>query len=142
MEDFCQILGNNIRKYRLLKGWNQATLAKKSGIPQSTIAAIENGSATRVENFLKLSLILETPIENLVPKEYLLTKETPQLSVLSNISNYDLKSISSILNSKDMPLLKLLIPLKNIADEMSDEKRQELKELVFSILDSDQSKAN
>ena len=43
---FCE----NIKKYRLEKGWTQSDLAKRSGIHQAKISGFENGTFPKDES--------------------------------------------------------------------------------------------
>ncbi len=57
-----QVLADNIRHLRSLKGWSQSELARRSGIPQRTISAIENAvHNTGVEHLESLGKALSIP---------------------------------------------------------------------------------
>lgn len=57
----------NIKNLRLQKGWSQERLAKESGIPRSTIAALETRKMlpTKLVVLQKLAKALEVTIDEL-----------------------------------------------------------------------------
>jgi transcriptional regulator with XRE-family HTH domain len=57
-EGFSRDVGERIRRQRLAFDWRQSDLAKRSGVSESTIKAIEKGSAISSQNFLRLLLAL------------------------------------------------------------------------------------
>lgn len=62
--------GAAIRKLRLARGWNLATLSAESGVPISTISRVELGqNALNYEKLIRLCKALEVDLEGLVTKE-------------------------------------------------------------------------
>jgi transcriptional regulator with XRE-family HTH domain len=58
------VLGNNILRLRLAKGWSQAELAERVGTQQANISRIESGLGNPTFGFLeKLAEALETELE-------------------------------------------------------------------------------
>lgn len=60
-------IGNNVRKHRFLKGeMTQKNLAQAVSVSRQTIVAIEKGQySPTLELCFKLSIIFETPIDQL-----------------------------------------------------------------------------
>ena len=62
--------GAAIRKLRLARGWNLATLSAQSGVPISTISRVELGqNALNYEKLMRLCRALEVDLEGLVARE-------------------------------------------------------------------------
>jgi len=62
--------GAAIRKLRLARGWNLATLSAESGVPISTISRVELGqNALNYEKLMRLCRALEVDLEGLVTRE-------------------------------------------------------------------------
>jgi transcriptional regulator with XRE-family HTH domain len=62
--------GAAIRKLRLARGWNLATLSSESGVPVSTISRVELGqNALNYEKLMRLCRALEVDLEGLVARE-------------------------------------------------------------------------
>ncbi|ODT88441.1 MAG: hypothetical protein ABS78_07465 [Phenylobacterium sp. SCN 70-31] len=62
--------GAAIRKLRLARGWNLATLSAHSGVPISTISRVELGqNALNYEKLMRLCRALEVDLEGLVARE-------------------------------------------------------------------------
>lgn len=62
--------GAAIRKLRLARGWNLATLSSESGVPISTISRVELGqNALNYEKLMRLCRALEVDLEGLVARE-------------------------------------------------------------------------
>jgi transcriptional regulator with XRE-family HTH domain len=62
--------GAAIRKLRLARGWNLATLSAQSGVPISTISRVELGqNALNYEKLMRLCRALEVDLEGLVTRE-------------------------------------------------------------------------
>lgn len=62
--------GAAIRKLRLARGWNLATLSAESGVPISTISRVELGqNALNYEKLIRLCRALEVDLEGLVTRE-------------------------------------------------------------------------
>ena len=62
-----QKIGATVAIYRHKKHLTQTELAKKSGIPQSSIARIENGCNTSLVTLYKLSMAMDQPIKISIP---------------------------------------------------------------------------
>lgn len=56
-----------IREVRKAKGISQSELSRRSGVTRCTINILENGKIQNpsVKNAIKISMVLETPIEEL-----------------------------------------------------------------------------
>lgn len=62
--------GAAIRKLRLARGWNLATLSAESGVPISTISRVELGqNALNYEKLMRLCRALQVDLEGLVTRE-------------------------------------------------------------------------
>ncbi|MDZ4373917.1 MAG: XRE family transcriptional regulator [Phenylobacterium sp.] len=62
--------GAAIRKLRLARGWNLATLSAQSGVPISTISRVELGqNALNYEKLMRLCRALDVDLEGLVTRE-------------------------------------------------------------------------
>lgn len=142
MEDFSRVVGENLKKYRQKKGWSQLELMAKSGVSQGTITAVENGRPIMLENFVKLALTLEAPLEKILPEGSIFLEPSSRLISMSDIGKDEFKAVETLLDSRAIFLLEMLIPFKNMINVLTDEKKQALKDLVNSILDDDQLKAN
>lgn len=60
------MLVTGLREHRNRRGWTQAELSRRSGVPRSTIAAIESGAMTpSVETALALARALDSTVERL-----------------------------------------------------------------------------
>ena len=65
-----QRFGENIKKLRKNRRWNQATLGKKAGgIKVETINRIEHGQNTTTEKLYRIAAALEVPIGELLPDD-------------------------------------------------------------------------
>lgn len=61
---------SSLKTFRERRGWTQAMLAQQSGVPRSTISAIENGALTpSVSTALALARALGVSVENLFADE-------------------------------------------------------------------------
>lgn len=62
--------GAAIRKLRLARGWNLATLSEASGVPISTLSRVELGqNALNYDKLMRLCRALEVDLEGLVTRE-------------------------------------------------------------------------
>lgn len=59
---------NRVRARRLELGMTLGQLSKESGVPISTIAAIESGTEPKVTTAQRLAWALYTPIDELWPR--------------------------------------------------------------------------
>lgn len=65
----AELLNNNIKHLRQLKGMSQQSLADKVGIDRSTISRIENNEIeTTIDNAIKISEVFDIPIGELITK--------------------------------------------------------------------------
>lgn len=63
-------IGNHMRRVRLERGWNQATLSKKSGVPLRSIENYELGSnAPGLTNLLALADALGVGIDEYIGRK-------------------------------------------------------------------------
>lgn len=58
-----------IKKYRTKMAMSQTMLADVSGVPQTTISAIENGADPKWDNMKKLARVLNITVEDLMGTE-------------------------------------------------------------------------
>lgn len=62
-------IGNNIRKYRLKKGWSQEKLAFECDLHRTYIGAVERGERNiTVVNLIKIKEVLGIRLEDIYPK--------------------------------------------------------------------------
>ncbi|HXA39579.1 MAG TPA: XRE family transcriptional regulator [Phenylobacterium sp.] len=62
--------GAAIRKLRLARGWNLATLSEESGVPISTLSRVELGqNALNYDKLMRLCRALEVDLEGLMTRE-------------------------------------------------------------------------
>ena len=65
-----QRFGENIKKLRKARGWNQATLSEKAGgINVETVNRIEHGQNTTTDKLYRIAAALEVPIGELLPED-------------------------------------------------------------------------
>lgn len=63
-------IGDNIRKYRTMKGWSQERFAQECDLHRTYIGAIERGERNiTILNLLKITGRLEVRLEELYPEE-------------------------------------------------------------------------
>ena len=69
--DICDIVGQNIKKYRKLKGWTQKELADKAMVSDSLIAKLESVTHQTIslDNLEHIADILEVSIKNMFDEE-------------------------------------------------------------------------
>jgi transcriptional regulator with XRE-family HTH domain len=62
-------LSERLVQHRLNRNWTQDELARAAGISRRTLARLESGESTQLENFLRtlIALGLEDGLERLVP---------------------------------------------------------------------------
>ncbi len=66
MEDICLMFGQNVRKYRLAKGYSQEEFADKVGLHRTYISAVERGRRSiALENIKKIADSLNIEIYKL-----------------------------------------------------------------------------
>lgn len=65
-----KIIGENIKRYRSFKGWDQAILAKEVGIRKETISRIESGGENvALDTLLKIIEVLDVSAEEICIKD-------------------------------------------------------------------------
>lgn len=65
--DEIEQIGNNIRKFRLKKGFTQLDLAAMCGFEESSIGRLENGNTNpTIKTLLKISVALNVKLTDLV----------------------------------------------------------------------------
>lgn len=63
------IIGNNIRRYRMTKGWSQEELAFECGLHRTYIGAVERGEKNiTVVNLIKIKEKLGVGLEDIYPE--------------------------------------------------------------------------
>jgi len=62
-------LKDNLIRLRTARGWSQQELARKIGVRQNTIAAIETGATTRTKYLADLARALGTTVDELDPPD-------------------------------------------------------------------------
>lgn len=68
MDDFAKKLGKNIKMMRVYKDQSQAELSFKSGLDQSYLSRVENGTANvSVNKLCCIASALECNLDELVP---------------------------------------------------------------------------
>ena len=83
----AEFLNKNIKHLRNIKGISQQDLADKVGIDRSTISRIENNEIeTTIDNALKISDVLDVPIDDLLNKD------------LTNDANYSFDKFELLFN--------------------------------------------
>jgi transcriptional regulator with XRE-family HTH domain len=70
VQQWLDRLGKRLAQYRLNRNLTQNELARIAGISRRTLARLENGESTQLENFLRtlVALQLEDGLERLVPE--------------------------------------------------------------------------
>ena len=64
-ENSNQPLGNNIRKYRIIRGCKQKDFAKNLGVARSTLSKIENGKSVKIPLLQKIATCLKVKVQQL-----------------------------------------------------------------------------
>ena len=71
-EELKMIIGNNVKKYRMLKGYTQEELASLIGCTTPLIGALESSNMCQgvsVYNLYKISKVLDVPIDKMFEKD-------------------------------------------------------------------------
>lgn len=69
MDDFAKKLGKNIKMMRVYKDQSQAELSFKSGLDQSYLSRVENGTVNvTVIKLCQIAKVLECNVGELVPE--------------------------------------------------------------------------
>ncbi len=67
--DTLRIIGDNIRKYRNLKGWSQEDLAQECELHRTYIGSVERGEKNiTILNLLKIKEKLDIRLKDLYPE--------------------------------------------------------------------------
>lgn len=137
-----RIIGENIKKLRELNKMTLNDLYMRTNISQPTISAIESGRPAKIEYLLKICSVFGVTLQDILPAEANpLQKGEEQSSTYSafkDISINELKSLEKILDSNALPLLKVIVPLKTAMDELEEDKKETLKNIIYSIIENDQ----
>ncbi len=103
METYFQ---KNLKYLRTQKRISQLNLAQQIGKDQSTIAYWENGKADpTLENVIKISDVLQVPIENFVGKDLTIDDGCQQISELELLFDQN----KDILTDDDKDYIKFII---------------------------------
>jgi transcriptional regulator with XRE-family HTH domain len=70
VHQWLEVIGRRLSRHRLNQNRSQAELAEEAGVSVRTIARLESGQPTQLENFLRvvIALGLDSGIERLVPE--------------------------------------------------------------------------
>lgn len=70
-KEILMTIGNNIRKYRNIKGWSQEELADECDLHRTYIGSVERGERNiAILNLIKIKDILELRLEELYPESF------------------------------------------------------------------------
>ena len=72
--DFLNLVGFNIKKYRLRKAWSQETLGLEIGMTRMQVSQMEKGSNITLITLLKLSLALDIKPESIIKVKFTKSK--------------------------------------------------------------------
>ena len=102
MNNFCFEIATNLSNIRNKKGLSAEKLADKANIDKSHIYRIENAKKNvGLESLVKLSMALETPLEEIIPK--LVEKNPTKIEIdecLKNMSSDELEEVLKDLRAK------------------------------------------
>ncbi len=102
MESIQEQIGNNIKEFRLKKGYTQSDLAQKLNVTKVTISRLENGKRSLgLDKIINLCEILETNI-------YYIFKNT---AIAGNID--DIQELTSKIETLPPPYLSLVKMIVN-----------------------------
>lgn len=94
MNNINNIIGENIKKYRLLNNMTQEELSKKLGIAPNTLSNYENGNREPNSDVIsKLADIFDISLDELYGRKF--TKEEAIEIAASTKNNLDLSDISN-----------------------------------------------
>lgn len=69
-KEILMTIGDNIRKYRMMKEWSQERLAQECDLHRTYIGAVERGERNiTILNLLKIKERLEVRLEELYPEK-------------------------------------------------------------------------
>lgn len=74
-KEFLRLVGENIRKKRLKKGWSQEELGLEIGLTRMKVSRIEKGYNITLTTVLKVALALEAKPENIIKVKFVGKKE-------------------------------------------------------------------
>ncbi|MNW32250.1 anaerobic benzoate catabolism transcriptional regulator [compost metagenome] len=136
-----RIIGENVKKLRELNKMTLYDLYVQTNISQPTISAIESGRPAKIEYLLKICAVFGVSLQDIIPSEAAQfpkgEEQSSAYSALKDISNDELKSLEKLLDSNALPLLKVIIPLKTAMDELEEDNKETLKNIIYSIIEND-----
>ena len=95
-------LGANIQKYRLAQGLTQDATAEKCGLSSNYLRQIELGyKVPRLETFLRIAEVLETPTDLLLSADVNWTSEVRSNELFKRIAHLSTAQQSFILDTVD-----------------------------------------
>ncbi len=140
MDDLSKVIGANIRKYRTAIKMTTTELADLSGASQSTISQIENGRSTNVDTLIKICSALKITLIDILPATVLPDSQTKTaekkqlLHLLEQMSEGEIRAVQTILTTNIIPFLKTITPFVKSLDELDEEERRLLSNLLYSIV--------
>lgn len=141
MDQFSKELGTKVNKYRKAINMSTTVLAELSGTSQSTISKIENGiSTSNIETLVKICKVLGVTLYEILPDGALPDPKegnpaaSQLLGILNQISESEVRIIQILLTTNIIPVLKEITPLVKALDELSDEERNLLTTILYSII--------
>ncbi len=95
-------LGSNIQKYRLAQGLTQDAAAEKCGLSSNYFRQIELGyKVPRLETFLRIAEVLETPTDLLLSADVSWTSEVRSNELFKKIGRLSTVQQSIVLDTVD-----------------------------------------
>lgn len=73
--EFLRLIGENIKKKRVKKGWTQEELGLEIGLTRMKVSRIEKGYNITLTTLLKLALALDVKPENIIKVNFISKKE-------------------------------------------------------------------
>ncbi|WP_120465412.1 helix-turn-helix domain-containing protein [Paenibacillus aceti] len=143
-KDINIMIGENVRRLRQLNKMTLRDLEKETGVSQPTLYGIENGRGAKVATLVRICRFFKVSLDQIVPETTIYSRDEDQSSTFSvnDISAADLKYLETILDSNVLPLLEVILPLKTKSDQLEKEKKQQLKNIIYSIVEgADQKNA-
>lgn len=101
----CKVLGDNIKKYRKIKGITQNELAEQAGMEVKSLSLIETGKGfVSAKTLEKLSAILNVSYSDLFNSQNCADNEKIYSEILTNLdliknNNLKLNTVSIVLKS-------------------------------------------
>lgn len=89
--DFINLVGQNIRKYRLRKSWSQEKLGLEIGMTRAQVYSMEKGSNITLTTLLKLSLALDIKPESIIKVKFNVSQNALE-GLIDNSKAYRQKS--------------------------------------------------